>query len=98
MKDKPTNGISPPNQGRRNQFEIWAEVLEACTRKGRTQSALLRQLRLKTSAIKDAIDFLIGAGLVQESGDDNRLYLTTPKGEEALITYYRLITNYFKKK
>ncbi|OLS16153.1 MAG: hypothetical protein RBG13Loki_0200 [Promethearchaeota archaeon CR_4] len=85
---------------RRNQFEIWAEVLEVCVRTGRTQSWLLRQLRLKTSAIKEALEFLLGAGLIAATINadvDTRQYQTTPKGEEALTTYYKLITKYFVK-
>ena len=71
-----------------------------CVRAGRTQSWLLRQLRLKTSAIKDALEFLLGAGLIAATVNadaDARQYQTTPKGEEALTTYYKLITKYFSK-
>jgi len=96
----PSSGEPAAGSSRRNQFEIWAEVLEVCVRNGRTQSWLLRQLRLKTSAIKDALEFLLGAGLIAVTANsdvDSRQYQTTPKGEEALTTYYKLITKYFVK-
>ncbi len=83
---------------RRSKFEIWAECLEACVREGRTQSWLLRELRLKTSAIKEAIDFLENGELLEASENvdsGNTEYKTTQKGEEALAQYYELITNYF---
>ncbi len=83
---------------RRNKFEIWAECLEACMRERRTQSWLLRELRLKTSAIKDALEFLVNGGLLEmiENPDtSNSEFATTPKGEEALNQYYTLITKYF---
>ncbi len=99
MNSSPSNQTSS-GASRRNQFEIWAEVLEVCLRSGRTQSWLLRQLRLKTSAIKEAIEFLLGARLIVatlKTDDDTREYQTTPKGEEALTTYYKLITKYFLK-
>ncbi len=99
MNPSPSNHTSS-GAARRNQFEIWAEVLEVCARAGRTQSWLLRQLRLKTSAIKEALEFLLGAGLIVATVNadvDTREYQTTPKGEEALTTYYKLITKYFLK-
>ncbi len=99
MNPSPSNQ-APSGSSRRNLFEIWAEVLETCVRAGRTQSWLLRQLRLKTSAIKEALEFLLGAGLIIATvnvDDDTREYQTTPKGEEALTTYYKLVTKYFMK-
>ncbi len=100
MQGHSSSSEAAGGSSRRNQFEIWAEVLEVCVRAGRTQSWLLRQLRLKTSAIKDALVFLHGAGLIVatvNADDDTREYQTTPKGEEALTTYYKLITKYFLK-
>lgn len=72
--------------------------METCLRKGRTQSALLRDLRLKTQSIKEALEFLCNKGLIKASTDTDlelRLYETTPKGEAALTTYYTLLTQYF---
>ncbi|MFQ6123645.1 MAG: winged helix-turn-helix domain-containing protein [Candidatus Heimdallarchaeota archaeon] len=83
---------------RRSKFEIWAELLEACARTPRTQSWLLRKVGLKTSAIKEALDFLVTAGLIEQlttSGSDLGEFQTTGKGEEALTQYYQLITKYF---
>jgi len=83
---------------RRSKFEIWAELLEACARTPRTQSWLLRLVGLKTRAIKEALDFLVTAGLIEtQPASDSELgeFRTTPKGEEALTQYYQLVTKYF---
>ena len=83
---------------RRSKFEIWAELLEACARTPRTQSWLLRRVGLKTRAIKEALDFLVTAGLIEtQSSPDSDLgeFRTTAKGEEALTQYYQLVTKYF---
>lgn len=85
-------------QMRRSKFEIWAELLEACTRTHRTQSWLLRRVGLKTSTIKEAIDFLVTTGLLEtlhSSESDLGEFHTTEKGEEALTQYYELVTKYF---
>jgi len=53
---------------------------------------------LKTSAIKEALDFLVTTGLIEtHSSSDSELgvFRTTPKGEEALTQYYQLVTKYF---
>lgn len=82
---------------RRSKFEIWAEVLEACVYTTRTQSWLLRRVGLKTKMIKKALDFLITAGLIKQlpTSEDRREFRTTAKGEEALMQYYQLVTEYF---
>ncbi len=83
---------------RRSKFEIWAELMEACARIARSQSWLLRKVGLKTSAIKEALNFLTTTGLIEQlssPNEDRHEYLTTAKGEEALTQYYQLITKYF---
>lgn len=83
---------------RRSKFEIWAELLEACARTPRTQSWLLRRVGLKTRAIKEALDFLVTAGLIEtHSSPDSDIgkFRTTAKGEEALTQYYQLVSKYF---
>ena len=87
-----------PRGARRNKFEIWAQVLEACARTTRIQSWLLRRVGLKTRAIKEALRFLLTAGLIEQrlpSDDGRREFRTTAKGEEALTQYYQLVTKYF---
>ena len=94
----PSNGSS--RTSRRSQFEIWAQVLEACTSAGRTQTSLLHLLRLKTAAIKEVLEFLVGGELIakiQNSNGDSSLFKTTPRGEEALLAYYKLLRDYFAK-
>jgi len=86
---------------RRNKFEIWSEILEACLRIARTQSWLLRELNLKTTTTKKALKFLSERGLIVQTENEkyNTIsYLTSDIGKEALIQYYNLITKYFKLK
>jgi len=93
-----TNGSA--RTPRRNQFEIWAEVLEACFRTGRTQNWLLRRLGLKTKAIKNTLNFLSSGGLIQKETSldrDRVMYLTTQRGADALIAYYKLVKKFFGK-
>ena len=82
---------------RRNKFEIWSEVLESCLRTPRTQTWLLREIRLKTQAIKETLQFLLLRHLIEQIDDINGIkYQTTKKGEEALIKYYNLINDFFE--
>ncbi len=83
---------------RRNKFEIWAELLEMCLHTPRTQSWLLRRLRLNTSAVKNALSFLVNVELIEEIKNiktDNMEFRTTTRGEKALDQYYQLITKFF---
>ena len=82
---------------KRNKFEIWSEVLESCLRTPRTQTWLLREIRLKTQVIKETLQFLLLRHLVEQIDDINGIrYQTTKKGEEALIKYYNLINSFFE--
>ena len=83
---------------RRSKFEIWAEIMDACARTARTQSWLLRRIGLKTKAIKEALDFLLTTGLIEQLHSSDRNlgeFQTSAKGEEALTQYYQLVTKYF---
>ena len=82
---------------RRNKFEIWSEVMESCLRAPRTQTWLLREIRLKTQVIKETLQFLLLRHLLEQIDDINGIrYQTTKKGEEALIKYYNLINDFFE--
>ncbi len=82
---------------RRSKFEIWSEVLESCLRTPRTQTWLLRKIRLKTQVIKETLQFLLLRHLIEQIDDiDGIKYQTTKKGEEALIKYYNLINDFFE--
>ena len=82
---------------RRNKFEIWSEVMESCLRTPRTQTWLLREIRLKTLVVKETLQFLLTRHLIEEINDaDGIKYQTTKKGEEALIKYYNLINDFFE--
>lgn len=84
------------NSSRRSKFEIWAEILENCLRKKRTQTWLLRNSRLKTSAIRETLQFLMSRNLIQQINDGDLVkYLTTGRGEEVLKQFYTLINDYF---
>lgn len=84
------------SSSRRSKFEIWAEVLELCLRKKRTQTWLLRETRLKTSSIKETLQFLLSRKLIEQSNDNDMIkYQTTDRGEEVLKRFYTLINDYF---
>ncbi len=94
MNNKPFSHTS-----RRNKFEIWAEVLESCLYTSRTQSWLLRHLRLKTTSIKEALGFLLSVELIElvdpfQTVNNTKEYRTTGMGEEALTHYYQLLTKF----
>ena len=93
------NNKSFSRSPRRNKFEIWAEVLESCLYTPRTQSWLLRHLRLKTISIKEALDFLLSAQLIElanpfQTVSNTKKYRTTVMGEEALTHFYQLLTKF----
>ncbi len=87
------------SSSRRNKFEIWAEVLEFCLRAKRTQTWLLRETRLKTSAIKETLQFLLSRNLIEQLNNDNITKShTTDLGEEVLKRFYNLVNDYFDLK
>ena len=84
------------SSSRRSKFEIWAEVLEFCLRVKRTQTWLLRETRLKTSVIKETLQFLMSRNLIQQIDDGDLVkYQTTVRGEDVLKRFYTLINEYF---
>jgi predicted transcriptional regulator len=87
------------SSSRRSKFEIWAEVLELCLRTRRTQTWLLRETRLKTSAIKETLQFLLSRNLIEQLNDEDIIkYHTTNRGEEVLNRFYTLVNDYFDLK
>ena len=87
------------SSSRRSKFEIWAEVLEFCLRVKRTQTWLLRETRLKTSVIRETLQFLISRNLIQQIDEGDLVkYQTTVRGEEVLKRFYTLINDYFDLK
>ena len=84
------------SSSRRSKFEIWSEVLEFCLRKKRTQTWLLRKTRLKTSSIKETLQFLLSRNLIEQLNEDDTIkYQTTDRGEEVLKRFYTLVNDYF---
>ena len=82
---------------RRSKFEIWAEVLEYCIKQKRTQTWLLRETRLKTSAIKKALHFLLSRNLIEQIEDEALIkYKTTERGKELLTKFYTIVNDYFE--
>ena len=84
---------------RRNRFEIWSEILEGCLRTCRTQNWLIRKVGVKTGVMKEALETLESSGLIEKIENPeaglNYEFITTSKGEQALLQYYTLITEYF---
>ena len=75
---------------------MWAEVLESCLRVKRTQTWLLREIRLKTSAIKEILEFLTSRNLIQQYNENDLVkYQTTKRGEEVLKKFYTIVNDYF---
>lgn len=84
------------SSSKRSKFEIWAEILELCLRKKRTQTWLLKKTRLQTSTIKRALQFLSSRNLIDQLNDDEFIkYQTTDRGKETLERFYTLINEYF---
>ena len=84
------------SSSRRSKFEIWAEVLEFCLRAKRTQTWLLRETRLKTSAIKETLQFLLSRNLIKQLNEGDVIkYHTTNLLEELLKRFYTLVNDYF---
>lgn len=87
-----------PQGERRTKYERWAEILENCVWEARSQSWLTRMLGLKTQSIKDDVEFLIKAGLVQQlDAPDVGIFVfqTTEKGKEVLDKFYQMIGGFF---
>ena len=87
-----------PQSQRRTKYERWAELLEACVWESRTQSWLMRTLGMKTQIIKEDLDFLLKAALVEQVDAPDVgifVYRTTEKGKDALNKFYQLITRFF---
>ncbi len=83
---------------RRTKYEIWVEILEVCLNSPRHQSWILRELRLKTNHVKESLQFLVNRNLIKVEEEDNDVWLvyrTTTKGKEALLHYYKLISDFF---
>ena len=71
--------------------------MESCLRIPRTQTWLLREIRLKTQVVKETLQFLLARHLIEQIDDsDGVKYQTTKKGEEALLKYYNLINDFFE--
>ena len=85
-------------KGRRNKYEIWAQILDLCYREPSHLSRILHKIRLKTSLCKEYLSFLLERNLletVEKENDGSIIYQTTMKGKEALNEFYNLITKFF---
>ena len=90
-----------PEGERRTKYERWAEILEACIWEARTQSWLMRELGFKTKGIKEDVEFLTKAGLIQQlDAPDVGIFVfqTTNKGKEVLDKFYKMISGFFSSK
>ena len=97
MNDSPKH--FGPYTRKRTSFELWAELLELCTRKARTQSWLMRTMGVNTNTIKELLEHLLTRQLLKkEEQEQFTHFITTDKGEEALKQYYLLISQFFGKK
>ena len=86
---------------RRNKYEIWAQILDFCSREPCHLSKILHKIRLKTSLCKEYLSFLLERNLletIEKENDRSIMYQTTLRGKEALNEFYKLITKFFTLK
>ncbi|MFX1365641.1 MAG: winged helix-turn-helix domain-containing protein [Promethearchaeota archaeon] len=86
---------------RRNKYEIWAQILDLCSREPCHLSKILQKLHLRTSLCKEYLLFLIERNLlrtIEKENDSSIMYQTTLRGKEALNEFYNLITKFFTPK
>ncbi len=80
---------------RRTKFEIWSEIIEACTRP-RTKTWLKNHLGLKSRTLNQSLEFLLARELLEEINEFGMVnFGSTKKGVIALQKYYDLISGYF---
>ena len=87
--------------GRRNKYEIWAQILDLCSRKPSHLSRIIQKIRLKTSLCKDYLLFLLERNLLEAIEKENDRGIsdqTTLRGKEALNEFLNLITKFFTPK
>ncbi|MFX1313493.1 MAG: winged helix-turn-helix domain-containing protein [Promethearchaeota archaeon] len=87
--------------GRRNKYEIWAQILDLCSREPCHLSKILQKIRLKTNLCKEYLLFLLERNLletIEKENDRSIMYQTTLRGKEALNDFYKLITKFFTLK
>ena len=88
-------------RGRRNKYEIWAQILDLCSREPSHLSRILQKLRLKTSLCKEYLLFLLERNLletIEKENDRGISYQTTLRGKEALNEFFNLIAKFFSPK
>ena len=88
-------------RGRRNKYEIWAQILDLCSREPSHLSRILQKIRLKTSLCKEYLLFLLERNLletIEKENDRGISYQTTLRGKEALNEFFNLITKFFTPK
>ena len=86
---------------RRNKYEIWAQILDLCSREPSHLSRILQKIRLKTSLCKEYLLFLLERNLletIEKENDRGISYQTTLRGKEALNEFYNLVTKFFTPK
>ncbi len=86
---------------RRNKYEIWAQILDLCSREPSHLSRILQKIRLKTSLCKKHLLFLLERNLleiIEKEKDRGISYQTTLRGKEALNEFYNLVTKFFTPK
>ena len=97
MKKRIYNEINSATS-RRNKYEIWAQILDFCSREPCHLSKILQKIRLKTSLCKEYLSFLLERNLletIEKENDRSIMYQTTLRGKEALNEFYKLITKFF---
>lgn len=101
MVKKTINSGINSTTGRRNKYEIWAQILDLCSREPSHLTRIIQKLRLKTSLCKEYLIFLLERNLletIEKENDRNISYQATLRGKEALNEFLKLITKFFTPK
>jgi predicted transcriptional regulator len=99
--DKPQSLLTGERAGqhsRRTKYDIWSDILESCVKKQRTRFWLTSRLGLSWKVVDESLRFLTTAKLIEATKlqrKETTKYKTTAKGQEALITYRRLLIEYY---
>jgi len=71
---------------RRSEFEIIADILEACSEKGTIRANIASQLTMNYQAINGYLSLLISKRLIKRVPEDEAAFIATPKGKRVLKT------------
>ena len=75
---------------RRDRMEIMVSILNTCSR-GANKTRIVYQANLNFRTVNPYLDLLEENGLIQVTGNENKLYKTTSKGLELINDAYNIM-------